>query len=88
MKNRMPGPDPGEITRWIKETYPETVVAEAMGATFFSLDERHWPNFATIVTTDEHDMEGVEPVAAGRLSPEHRCGQGDVRAARRRDDRS
>jgi len=56
MKNRMPGPDPGEITRWIKETYPETVVAEAMGATFFSLDERDWPNFATIVTTDEHDM--------------------------------
>ena len=26
-----------------------------MGATFFSLDESHWPNFATIVTTDEHD---------------------------------
>jgi hypothetical protein len=26
-----------------------------MGATFFSLDEKHWPNFATIVTTDEHD---------------------------------
>ena len=51
-----PGPDPAEITRWITETYPETVVAEAMGATFFSLDERHWPNFATIVTTDEHDM--------------------------------
>jgi hypothetical protein len=27
----------------------------ALGATFFSLDEKHWPNFATIVTTDEHD---------------------------------
>jgi hypothetical protein len=27
-----------------------------MGATFFSLDESHWPNFATIVTTDEHDL--------------------------------
>ena len=27
-----------------------------MGATFFSLDDKHWPNFATIVTTDEHDM--------------------------------
>jgi hypothetical protein len=26
-----------------------------MGATFFSLDEKHWPNYATIVTTDEHD---------------------------------
>ena len=50
------GPDPDEITRWITTTYPNTVVAEAMGATFFSLDEKHWPNFATIVTTDEHDM--------------------------------
>ncbi len=45
-----------EIAAWITASYPETVVAEAMGATFFSLDERHWPNFATIVTTDEHDM--------------------------------
>jgi len=49
-------PDPNEITDWITTTYPDTVVAEAMGATFFSLDARHWPNFATIVTTDEHDM--------------------------------
>ena len=56
MPTNEPGPDPAEITKWITETYPETVVAEAMGATFFSLDERHWPNFATIVTTDEHDM--------------------------------
>jgi len=56
MSNNRPGPDPAEITRWITETYPDTVVAEAMGATFFSLDARHWPNFATIVTTDEHDV--------------------------------
>lgn len=56
MTKDMPGPDPAEITRWMTETYPETVVAETMGATFFSLDARHWPNFATIVTTDEHDM--------------------------------
>lgn len=49
------GPDPDEITTWITSTYPETVVAHAMGATFFSLDETQWPNFATIVTTDEHD---------------------------------
>lgn len=51
-----PGPNPDEITSWITTTYPETVVAQAMGATFFSLGEQHWPNFATIVTTDEHDM--------------------------------
>lgn len=49
------GPNPDEITAWITRTYPETVIATAMGATFFSLDDRHWPNFATIVTTDEHD---------------------------------
>lgn len=51
-----PGPNPDEITSWITTSYPETVVAKAMGATFFSLDEKHWPNFATIVTTNEHDM--------------------------------
>jgi hypothetical protein len=50
------GPDPDAIKRTILETWPETDVVEALGATFFSLDaERHWPNFATIVTTDEHD---------------------------------
>ncbi len=50
------GPNPDEITSWITTTYPKTVVASALGATFFSLDESSWPNFATIVTTDEHDM--------------------------------
>ncbi len=54
--NRESGPNPDEITNWITTTYPETVVASALGATFFSLDESSWPNFATIVTTDEHDM--------------------------------
>ena len=49
------GPDPEAITKLILERYPETVVAEALGATFFSLDDKHWPNYATIVTTDEHD---------------------------------
>ena len=50
------GPDPEAITRTILETWPETDVVEALGAAFFSLDaEKHWPNFATIVTTDEHD---------------------------------
>jgi hypothetical protein len=58
------GPDPQAITRAILERYPDTDVVDALGATFFSLDpEKHWPNFATIVTTDEHD-EG----APSRLS--------------------
>jgi hypothetical protein len=50
------GPDPEAITRTIRETWPETDVIDIPGAAFFSLDpEKHWPNFATIVTTDEHD---------------------------------
>jgi hypothetical protein len=49
------GPRPEAITKVILDRFPETVVAHAMGATFFSLDEKHWPNYATIVTTDEHD---------------------------------
>jgi hypothetical protein len=51
------GPDPEAITHTILETWPDTDIVEALGAAFFSLDpEKHWPNFATIVTTDEHDM--------------------------------
>jgi hypothetical protein len=58
------GPDPEAITRTILETWPDTDIVTALGANFFSLDaKRHWPNFATIVTTDEHD-EG----APSRLS--------------------
>jgi hypothetical protein len=30
-------------------------VAVAGGGTFFSCDDSHWPNFATLVTTDEFD---------------------------------
>ena len=50
------GPTPVEIAQWIKGTYPDTAIASAMGAAFFSLDESHWSNFATIVTTDEHNL--------------------------------
>jgi hypothetical protein len=50
------GPDAEAITRIILETWPETDMVEIPGAAFFSLDaDKHWPNFATIVTTDEHD---------------------------------
>src|SRR5262249_16777082 len=58
-----PGPDADEISRWITTTYPETVVGEAMHARFFSLDPSQWPNFATIVTTDEHDMGNPSDLA-------------------------
>lgn len=51
------GPDHDAVVRYITETYPAADIVSAMGATFFSLDpDKHWPNFATIVTTDEHDM--------------------------------
>lgn len=51
-------PSPAEVTDYIVHTFPGVDVVNAMGAHFFSVDpEKHWPNFATIVTTDEHDMD-------------------------------
>jgi hypothetical protein len=50
------GPDPETIAAYLMTTYPETDLVQAMNAWFFSLDpERHFPNYATMVTTDEHD---------------------------------
>jgi hypothetical protein len=56
---RSRGPDHGAIVRYIQERHPDTIVATAMGATFFSCDKSGWPNFATLVTTDEHDTGPV-----------------------------
>lgn len=53
------GPDPEAIQAWILERWPATdVFAMPDGvAVFFSLDpERHFPNFATIVKTDDFDQ--------------------------------
>jgi hypothetical protein len=51
-----PGPDPETITNYIRETFPGTDILEMDGAWFLSLDpEKHWPAFATIVTTDDFD---------------------------------
>jgi hypothetical protein len=49
------GPDRDAIIRLIRETWPDAVVATVEGATFFSLDKKQWPNFATIVWTDDFD---------------------------------
>ena len=50
-------PTPESTAAFIVETWPETAVAEVPGAWFFSLDPvRHFPNFATIVTNDDHDQ--------------------------------
>jgi hypothetical protein len=62
--SKVSGPTPDEIADWITTTWPETVVAQAMGATFFSLTENSWPNFATIVTTDEHDIGAPSNLSA------------------------
>ena len=49
-------PTPETVARDIVDTWPDTAVAEIPGAWFFSLDPvRHFPNFATIVTNDDHD---------------------------------
>jgi hypothetical protein len=50
------GPDRDEMIRLLRDTFPEAVVTKIDSAAFFSLDESHWPNFATVVWTDEHDM--------------------------------
>jgi hypothetical protein len=56
MAEPMPdGPDLDEMTRLITNAFPDAVIARIDSATFFSLDDSHWPNFATIVWTDEHD---------------------------------
>jgi hypothetical protein len=50
------GPDPETITDHIRTTYPETAILEAGGTWFFSLDgEKHFPNYATIVTNNDYD---------------------------------
>ena len=50
-------PTPESVARYITETWPDTAVAAIPGAWFFSLDPvRHFPNFATIVTNDDHDQ--------------------------------
>jgi hypothetical protein len=73
---RSDGPDADAIARYITEMYPETVIARAEGATFFSLDESHWPNFATIVTGEAFDngsnlsRPGVFRLNIGALSRE------------------
>ena len=49
------GPNRQALIRLIRETYPDADFATMDGAAFFSLDEKHWPNFATVVWTDAFD---------------------------------
>ena len=51
------GPDHEAISRTILERWPDTDIVTTHGASCFSLDpEKHWPNFATIVSTDDFDQ--------------------------------
>ena len=51
------GPDAQAIADYITTTFPGVDVVTIEGGSFFSLDaEKHWPNFATIVWTDEFDQ--------------------------------
>jgi hypothetical protein len=51
------GPDPEAITRSILEANPDTDIVTIEGGSFFSLDaQKHFPNFATIVWTDDFDQ--------------------------------
>lgn len=49
------GPNRDALIGLLRETWPDAHVAEMDGAVFFSLDAKHWPNFATIVWTDAFD---------------------------------
>ena len=42
----------------VRQRWPHAVTATLDDAIFFSLDEKHWPNFATIVWSDAFD-EGM-----------------------------
>lgn len=44
------------VAAYVRDAFPGVDVVTAGGGTFFSLNpETHWPNFATLVTTDEFD---------------------------------
>jgi len=49
--------DEAAIVDHIRKTYPDADILTAGSGTFFSLDpEKHWPNFVTLVTSDEYDL--------------------------------
>jgi len=52
------------MVQQIRDAFPDAVVATIDSAAFFSLDEKHWPYFATIVWTDEHEEGAPSNLAA------------------------
>ena len=48
--------DEASVLRYIAQAYPDADIFTAGSGTFISCDaEKHWPNFATLVTSDEYD---------------------------------
>ena len=58
------GPTREEMIGLIRDRWPDAATAEIEGAIFFSLDEKHWPNFATIVWQDDFDEGAVSNLTA------------------------
>ena len=58
------GPDRDSLIDLIKRTWPDSVVATSPDATFFSLDESNWPNFATVVWSDAFDEGAPSDLSA------------------------
>jgi hypothetical protein len=53
--------DEAAILRYIAETYPDADIFTSGNGTYISCDaQTHWPNFATLVTSDEFDGETDE----------------------------
>jgi hypothetical protein len=46
-----------EAIQQLRDTFPDAVVMVTEDAAFFSLDESQWPNFATVVWSDRHDVD-------------------------------
>ena len=48
--------DEAQVLRYIAQAYPDADIYTAGTGTFMSCDpEKHWPNFATLVASDEYD---------------------------------
>lgn len=45
-----------EVHDYIVATWPDVVLAQSDSGTFYSCDPSNWPNFATLVATDEYDQ--------------------------------
>ena len=57
METRVTDPTADDVIQVLRDTFPDAVVLVIEDAAFFSMDESHWPNFATVVWSDRHDVD-------------------------------